>query len=130
MILSKEKRCTVAQKWADENNISVHKAFVFRHILKKYIIPRIDCDKYEIENSSNPYDRYLLSFKFALYHVNDDGKMYLVAKDDWHSGTYDEMVEYANNTIMPTLYLSDYWAKKYDVPANAIQLLRINKRVR
>ena len=108
---NKHIRNTVAGRWAIDNGCSVHKAIIYRNRLK----------------------RYLITFRFAMYKWDTAPsgfrRLQLVLTDDRHCCyTENEAIEYANTYILPKIQLNDYWAKVYNVPANALQLLHINKQ--
>ena len=133
---NKPVRNTVAGRWAADNGCNVHKAIIYRNRLKQYLIPGILREEREINNSSNPMDRYLTTFKFAMHKWDTAPsgfkRLQLALTDDWHCCyTENEAIEYANTYILPKIQLNDYWAKVYNVPANALQLLRIsNQRIK
>lgn len=130
---NKTIRNTVAGHWAADNGCSVHRAVMYRNRLKQYLIPGILREEREINNSPNPMDRCLTTFKFAMYKWDTAPsgfkRLQLTLTDDWHCCyTENEAIEYANTDILPKLQLNDFWAEVYNVPANALQLLRINKQ--
>lgn len=130
---NKTVRNTVAGRWAADNGFSVHRAIIYRRRLNQYLMPGILREEREINNSPNPMDRYLTTFRFAMYKWDTAPsgfkRLRLVLTDDWHCCyTEDEAIEYANTYILPKIQLNDYWAKVYNVPANALQLLRIKKQ--
>ena len=130
---NKHIRNTVAGRWAIDNGCSVHKAIIYRNRLKRYFIPGILREEHEINNSPNPMDRYLITFRFAMYKWDTAPsgfrRLQLALTDDRHCCyTENEAIEYANTYILPKIQLNDYWAKVYNVPANALQLLHINKQ--
>ena len=126
-------RNTVAGRWAADNGFSVHRAIIYRRRLNQYLMPEILREEREINNSPNPMDRYLTTFRFALYKwdMAPSGfkRLQLVATDDWHC-CYDEneAIEFANTHILPKLQLNNYWADVYGVTPTALQLLRIKKQ--
>ena len=121
----RKTRHTTAAKWAEKNGCSVHKAMIYRYKLNKLI--KFDCEKTEEQETfltclARSY------YHFALYYRQDNEWLLWGVNDHWAFWTEDEVAKFANEHLIPFYLLGKDFAKQYNVPTTAIQLLRMKKQ--
>ncbi len=124
-MINKRTRNTLAAKWAQSYNCSVHKAIIYRHKLKKHI-------KFGYFET-DPQDTFLTClavphYYFAVYQMNN-GKWELYGiNDHWAFENPEEVADFGNKNLIPFYCLTDEVAKEFGVPNDAVQLLMMNKK--
>lgn len=120
-MIKKRVRNTFASQWAQKNNYSIHKAFLFRNKLNKLV-------KFGAQQTTlRDYDDEL-RFHFAIYYFYKGEWLLYGINDHWAFWTEDEAAEFANEHLIPYYELDKDFAKQHNVPTSALQLLRIKKQ--
>lgn len=104
--------------WANYLNCPVEKIPEYKNILNDNFV-------FGIEQNKETKQYSFVSYK---YHIHPSGhkSLQLWLTDDLHRfDTKDQAAQYANTNIISKLEFSDFWAKLYNIPSKALQMILI-----
>ena len=104
--------------WANYLDCPVEKIAEYKKILNDNFVLGIEQNK----------ETKLYSFVSYKWHIHPSGhkSSQLWLTDDLHRfDTYSQAAQYANQNIISKLQLTDSWAKIYNIPSKALQMMLI-----
>ena len=120
-----KNKAPIVLEFAKKNGCCVNDAYTYKYRLEKLL--RFGCV------ATPPTESFLTSldgrqyYHFALYYYCD-GERKVWGTNEYHRHqTPDEVMEFANEHLIPYYLLPDDFAKACEVPVNTIQLLRMTK---
>ena len=109
------------KEWASYLNCPVEKIAEYRKILNDNFVLGVEQNK-----ETKKY-----SFVSYKWHIHPSGhrSSQLWLTDDLHRfDTFSQAAQYANQNIISKLQLTDFWAKQYNIPSKALQMMLIRTK--